>query len=148
MASYLIKKDEKTNKIVYMEYEIKGYDFTPKSKKDSYIKINQVTIVNPSLIEKTLHMKFKKSFKKVASNALRVIENEESTSDDAMLCLNEIKRLAGILMNKYDKHLKKEITKEYLTKLLILEQELKMKLMISMNNFYKEEPKEEKTRGR
>ena len=30
--SYLIKKSQKTNEIIYLNYDLKGYKFTPKSK--------------------------------------------------------------------------------------------------------------------
>ena len=42
--SYLIKKDQKTNTITYMDYDLKGYKFTPKSKKSEIDRLKSIII--------------------------------------------------------------------------------------------------------
>ena len=149
MASYLIKKDEKTNQIIYMEYELTGYKFTPKIKNKSYIKINHVTIIKPSLIEKTLLLKLKKTFTKLLYKVKLVLDDDDASDDEVALCLGEVQRLTGIILHKYDKFLKKSIAKEYLNRLLFLEKQLRVKLDLMNMKFLEydyEEP--EKQRGR
>jgi hypothetical protein len=72
MANYLIKKAHKDESVVSIK-ELEGYTFKPRLTKDSYIKVNAVTIVDKVMIDKILTMKFNKSFKKVVQLALRVI---------------------------------------------------------------------------
>ena len=150
MPSYLIKKCEKTNKILYMEYEFNGYEFSPKIKDNkSQIKVNHITLINPSMIEKTLMLKLKKSFKKAVGAALVVISDDDSGDGEINLALDEVRKLAGIIINRYHKFLKQTVEKEYLTRLALIEKELMMKQfvreqMLMMN----QDLTEEKTRSR
>ena len=64
MASYLINKRHQDESVVSIK-ELEGYQFKPRSTKDSYIKVDRVTIVDRVMIDKILTMKFNKSFKKV-----------------------------------------------------------------------------------
>ena len=148
MASYLIKKDGKTNQIIYMEYDLIGYDFTPRTKNSSYIKINHVTLVKPSLIEKTLLIKLKKTFTKLLYKVKMVLDDEDSSSSDIIEVLDELKRLAGIITNKYQKYLKKNAYFEYLSRLFYLERQLKIKQMMMSRTFAEPEIEEEKHRSR
>ena len=148
MASYLIKKDGKTNQIIYMEYDLIGYDFTPKSKNNSYIKINHVTLINPSMIEKILLLKLKKEFKKLAFNNFHILNDEDTSEDATILALDETKRLMSIIINKYHKFLKKSVEKEYLKQLNIMEHELEMKIFLIRQRKLIHEEIEEKHRSR
>ena len=73
MASYLINKRHQDESVVSIK-ELEGYQFKPRSTKDSYIKVDRVTIVDRVMIDKILTMKFNKSFKKVVALAMQVIE--------------------------------------------------------------------------
>ena len=148
MASYLIKKDEKTNQIIYMEYELVGYEFKPRLHNNSYIKINNVTIIKPSLIEKTLVLKLKKKFANILYKIKIILDSDEASDGDVILCLDELKRLAGILLHKYDKFLKKSVEQEYLRQIMYLEKELQKKLLFANMKQKEEEIVEEKSRGR
>jgi len=148
MANYLIKKDEKTNEIIYMEYELKGYDFSPKLKSDAYIKINHVTLIKPAMIEKILLLKLKKSFKEIAYKNFLILNDEDAGEDDTILALDETRRLKSIILGKYHKFLKKTAEKEYLKQLTIMEHELEMKIYLIKQRFLVHEQVEEKSRGR
>ena len=53
--SYLINKKHLDESVVSIK-ELDGYQFKPKANKDSYIKVNQVTIVDRVMIDKILTM--------------------------------------------------------------------------------------------
>ena len=135
MASYLIKKNDTTNEIVYMEYELEGYDFTPKSKSEAYLKVDHVSIINPSMIEKLLALKFDKTFKKLASVVIKIIEEEGDSDSDVAIALDEISRMKSLLAKKYNKFLSKEKAQQFLLKLDYLERELRYKELAYNNNY-------------
>ena len=77
MANYLIKKDKKTNQIIYMEYELHGYKFNPKNRQNenkAYIDVKEVTVYNPIMIDAILTAKFNRTFKKIIAMAKMIIE--------------------------------------------------------------------------
>ena len=132
--SYLIKKDNKTNSITYINYNLEGYKFTPKSKNNAKIKINQLMIVNPTMIDKILTIKFNDMFKKIM-NYLALFLNSDDDNNGEMI-LGEIDRLKSILINKYHNYLAVEKQKLFLDKLNFLENQLKMKIIINNNINY------------
>jgi len=148
MANYLIKKDEKTNEIIYMEYELEGYDFSPRIKNDAYIKIKHVTLIKPAMIEKILLLKLKKQFKKVAFNNFHILNDEDAGEEATILALDETRRLKSIILSKYHKFLRKTVEKEYLKQLTVMEHELEMKIYLIRQRFLVQEQVEEKSRGR
>ena len=77
MASYLINKKHQDESVVSIK-ELEGYQFKPRATKDSYIKVDRVTIVDRVMIDKILTMKFNKSFKKVVALAMQVINDEDA----------------------------------------------------------------------
>ena len=140
MTSYLIKKDSNTNEIVYMEYDLEGYKFTPSLRNDAYLQVNHVVVIKPSLIEKVLALKFEKIFKKLAYRVF-IFREDEDSDDDANLILGEIVRMQEILLNKYNKFLSKEKEMKYLKKLEYLEKEMKYKKLLLLEMIKNKEEK-------
>jgi|GEM_PF-4006083 len=126
MASYLIKKNNQTGVIIFVEYELSGYKFKPSSNKRS-LRVKEVTIVKPKLIEKILEVKFDKALKKVLDAAFDAL-NKKEANDEINQILKEIEKLKQILKNKYQKFLSKEKEKSFLAKLELLEHQLTIKL--------------------
>ena len=116
MASYLINKSHQDESVVSIR-ELEGYQFKPRSTKDSYIKVNQVTIVDRVMIDKILTMKFNKSFKKVVALALQVINDEDSDEGNVAIVLGEVELVREILLNRYQKFLSYEKEQLFLKKL-------------------------------
>lgn len=152
MASYLIKKDNKTNQIVYMKYELQGYKFNPKSnnKDKAYISVKEVTIYNQVMIDTILSAKFNRIFNKVLNMAKLVLEDEDATSEEAMVCLDEVELVRQILLNKYDTYLNYEKEQLFLKKLRIIENELRIKEMLIKEKamFLEEQERMENHRSR
>lgn len=145
--SYLINKSHHDESVVSIK-ELDGYVFRPKTTKDSYIKVNQVTIVDRVMIDKILTMKFEKSFKKVVALALSVINNEDADDGDATIVLGEVELVREILLNRYQKFLSYEKEQLFLKKLRLIENELRMKQVVIKRKAQIMEMQEEKTRSR
>ena len=128
--AYLIKKNKKTNEIKYMEYDLHGYKFSPKSKKEAYLDVKEVTVINPELIDSILSIKFNKIFNKLFNKVVDVLNDDDASESDTMMVLGEVELLRGILLNKYQNFLKFEKEELFLKKLRLLENELKVKIMM------------------
>ena len=146
--SYLIKKDNKTNSITYMEYNLEGYKFTPKSKKNAKIKINQLMIVNPTMIDKILTIKFNDMFKKLMSYATTFLYNQDDDSSTGAYLLGEIEKLKSIINNKYRNYIASEKQRFFLEKLNYLENLLKTKMLAQMSFTSMYVPEEEIIQGK
>ena len=147
MASYLINKSHQDESVVSIR-ELEGYQFKPRSTKDSYIKVNQVTIVDRVMIDKILTMKFNKSFKKVVALAMQVINDEDSDEVNVAIVLGEVELVREILLNRYQKFLSYEKEQLFLKKLRLIENELRMKMVAIKRKAQLLEMQEEKTRSR
>ncbi len=145
--SYLIKRDKKTNTITYMEYNMQGYKFTPKSKENAKIQVNQIVVVNPSMIEQILTLKFNTMFRKLMAFVLNFLNDPSSDSTNGMYALTEIERLKSIIFNKYQNYLTIEKQKAFLDKLAYLEKQINMKMLMTYE-FMAPSYEEEQTQGR
>lgn len=147
MSSYLINKKAKNDSVVSIE-ELDGYKFKPKTKNGEYLKVSEVTIVDRVLIDKILTIKFNKSFNKVARLAIKVINDDDSTDDDAAIVLDEVELVRQILLNRYQKFLNQEKEKLFLKKLRLIENELRVKQIEIKRKAELLEQQEVKGRGR
>lgn len=127
MASYLIKKDKKTNEIVYMSYDFDGYNFKPKNKDDR-LNVNNVMIVKPAMIEKILYIKFNKIYLNISNIILNYLASDDDSDDGTCeILLSEVDRIKSIYLKQYEKYLKKLENIDFLEKLDFLYKELEMK---------------------
>lgn len=133
MSSYLIKKDASTGEIIYMEYDLEGYKFSPKNNGEKpYIKVNSVTIYKPEMIEHVLTKKFEKKFTKLSSIILKFLyqDDDESDEGDFEILLDEIARLKSVVDLQYKKFLSNQEYKDYIHKLTFLDAQVREKLAI------------------
>lgn len=139
MAKYLLEKDERAKEIIAAKYEKNGYVFHPKK---GIMDINEIMVVNPSMIESLLAIKWDRSFHRLMKLAIKFIEDEDATEDDARIVLDEAEKQKEILLNKYKKYFKKGKVKLYLEKIRVLEKEISKKLLLMQEILQKEEVKE------
>lgn len=133
MSSYLIKKDQKTGEIIYMEYDLEGYKFKPKKGINKpYINVNSVTIYKPEMIDRLLSRKFEKKFDRLSQIIFRFLYQEDDDCDegDFMILLDEVARLRSVVEMQYKKFLKIDEYRDYLTKLNFLDNQVRQKLSI------------------
>lgn len=129
MEHYVIKKKNKNKKLNKFDFEETGYVFKPNIKSPNLIKITSLSITNLEITNSILIKKLDKSFRKLAAIILSVLNDEEATSGDATIALNELAKEKGIITRKYREYLKKEEQEKYLKRLKVLEKEVKEKLV-------------------
>ncbi len=126
MSNYKVAKNSNNANILNIgKYD--GYDFSPKDNRSNPIKVSKVTIVDKTMIDKILSMKFEKYFRRLATLALRVIEDDDSSDDAADIVLDEAQLVKEILENRYKKYLNYEKEQLFLKKIKIIENQLQMK---------------------
>jgi len=125
-VSYLINKKHHDNSVKKIN-DIDGYTFKPKIKRDEYLKVTEVTVVDKEMIERILSIKFSKSFQNIVKMAMNVINDDDADEGDFEIVLDEVELLRQILLNRYQKFLNHEKEILFLKKLRLIENELRMK---------------------
>lgn len=148
MKTYVIKKRNKNKKISKFNYEEEGYPFKPNIKSANLIKISCLNLMDKEKASPILKQKLDKSFRRLAAIILSVLKDEDTTSGDAIIALDEISKEKSIIRNKYKEYLEKAEQEKFLKRLKVLEAEVKEKIV---DLKIREEQKEElleKGRGR
>ena len=146
MAGYLVNKNHNDLAVVAIK-DLDGYKFKPRNC-GNHVKVSQVTIVNGVMIDRILTIKFDKSFKKLVAMAMHVINDDDSTSDDAQIVLDEAELVKEILINRYNKYFKLEKEQLLLKKIHVIENEMRMKMVAIKQKAQYLEQQEELHRGR
>jgi len=126
MASYLINKAHKDDSVVRFK-DVDGYTFRPRVKKSDYIKVKEVKIVDPMMIDKILSQKFEKSFRKIIELAMIVINNDDADEGDCEIVIDQAELLREILLTRYQKFINHDKEQLFLKKLRLIENEMRMK---------------------
>ena len=129
MAVYLLKRKNKNKKILEFFYEDSGYEFKPNIQNDKLVKISNLYVIDEFLINKILIKKINKSFRRLAAISLSVINDDDATTGDAIIALDEIAKQKSIILKKYQKFLFKEEQDKILKRLKVLEKDLKERLI-------------------
>ena len=130
---YLVVKTKDKKEIVYMEYDkLTGYDITPKNQKTfaDCIQVNKMILIQPSLIEKLVHKKVDRHFKRLLMLVTMLLEADDDTGTSLRECLNEVEKFRLEIKNKYREYLTKEELNLMAKKLMILNEEAKMRLSV------------------
>lgn len=133
---FVIKKDAKTDVITYMEYEkLKGFSVKPKNKVtfEDMINVNEMILINPTLIEKLITKKCTKSFDRIIK-MVSVVSDDDSDDSGYMLILDEIERFKNLLVNKYKKYMEEKDFELNLKKLDLLKEEIEHRKRALMDN--------------
>ena len=144
---FVVTKDENTQTLTYKEYDsLKGYDFKPKNKlsKEEIINVDERVIINPSLIEKLISKKCKKTLERILKLISFIYDDDETGEESVTLALNEIAKFKELLDTKYKEYMKEKEYKLMLKKLEILENEVKLRKLY-LNS---KENSEKKSKGR
>lgn len=141
---YTIKKEAKTDVITYKEYEtLKGYQTKPKKTNyDDIANVSKMIVINPSLIEKLIDKKCKKTFERILKMISIIYEDEDGTDPTPLeLALNELEKFKTLLREKYKEYMKEKEYKLMKKKIEILEMEIKSRKEIIYNNIESKELK-------
>ena len=128
---YLIIKD---NKICYVKCEVlDGFAFKPTNGIfiDDGVVVAKIIVFKPEFIELVLKRKIKNKL-----NIYLTMLLEDATDDDASddpefvrAVLDDVSRYKALVTNKYRKYLEKRYYEVLQTKIAIIEEELKAKLV-------------------
>lgn len=127
---FVVKKDAKTDVITYMEYEkLKGFNVKPKDNFnfEDMINVNEMIIINPTLIEKLIDKKCKRTLEKIIMMLSIIDEDDSDDSSSVDIVLDELERFKTLVTNKYEEFMEKEEYKMLLKKIDIIKKELELR---------------------
>lgn len=125
MKKYVIEENNSNMKLLYYNVEVIGMNVTPKDNPNYKISAKKLTIVDPELRNSYIKQKINKKVDKVIKFMLRILNDDDTSDEDAFLVLDEISKLKGIIINKYKEFMIESEYKALLTKLIIIEEEFK-----------------------
>ena len=118
--------DNKSDKIKSVtENKINSLEI--KTKGENTIGASKILIVDSELKDLYIKNKINKKLVSILAKMQYILSNDEDSTTNATLVLGEIDRLKSILINKYKEHLKSEEFSYLLKKLMIIEEEFKIK---------------------
>lgn len=144
---FVVTKDSKTDVITYIEYEkLKGFNVKPKKTAnfEDMINVDEMIIINPSLIEKLIDKKCKRTLEKIL--VMLSVLNEEDCEDETPfeLIIGETYRLKNLLINKYKEYMDEENYKLQLKKIEIIEKEIELRKSILIQDLAIEQSRKSK----
>lgn len=133
---------------------IDGYRIKPRNKMDyDGIVVKSMTILNNEMVEHLLRKKIKKKLDSYLQFLISVLDEDDTDSGHLMFALNDLERYRRTIMNNYRVYLDKKYLKILMNKMDLIEQELKSKIKIDLNQMFAEqmemdleEPKKGKSR--
>ena len=129
--SYLIVKNKDSRRCINSSFKVlSGYKVIPKKPViiDNMIKVNQMNVIDPDLIEKLLCKKIEKKIEMLIFKIVNIMDSDDD--GDAQKALTEAERIKYILVNEYSKFLDEEYIKKTTRKLQIIVNELKVRMML------------------
>ncbi len=133
---HLFKRRTKERKVeLNLKKEI-GYTIKPKNTmKYEGIVVNSMTIIDSYLIQTLLKKKIKKKLDMYLQFLITVLEEDDTDGGHLMFALNDLERYRRTVINSYKKYLEAKYVKLLMSKMDLIEQELKSKIKIDINNF-------------
>ena len=139
MNSYILK-DSKKEKSVLLYQEKKGYTWSPKK---NYQKVTKITVLDKEMLGGVFQSKLEKKYNRLLRIVYSLITSDDTTSGDVLVAYTEIERIRQYLLS-LEEYVTKEFIERYLSKLYLLELELKKVHVMELE----EEIDEERGKGR
>lgn len=143
---FVVKKDAKTDVITYMEYEkLKGFNVKPKDNFnfEDMINVNEMIIINPTLIEKLIDKKCKRTLEKILT-IMTIIDDDSDDDTPFDLVLDELERFKSLVRGKYKEYMEQEKYKLVMKKIEIIEKELNLRKSVRVQEILEEESRRSK----
>lgn len=133
---HLYKRKTKERKVELNTNKEIGYTIKPKNQmKYEGIVVNSMTIIDDYLIKTLLKKKIKKKLDMYLQFLITVLEEDDTDGGHLMFALNDLERYRRLVINNYKKYLEEKYIKLLMNKMDLIEQELKSKIKIDINNF-------------
>lgn len=127
---YVIKAKTKKTKVVYYEEEVKGLEINPSNKSNAtIIKVNKMILTDPELINQYISIRLEKKFKEIFTKLYKLLQDPDTTEEGVGILLGEVEKFKQIINVKYSRYLESTKKREFLTKIILIEEELKKKYM-------------------
>jgi hypothetical protein len=117
--------------------KIDGFEIKPKNNlNNESLKVNSMTIVNQTYIEKILRRKTKRKLDYFLKYIISLIESsdEDNNPDTLSLALDDLEHYKSIVEYKYRKFLDEKYVNLLLQKISMLEHEIQVKLVSCINS--------------
>ena len=130
---YMVCRSDYDGSTIWLDYQhLDGYQVKPLNRVSySGIKVNKMILVKPSYIEKVLKKKIQRKLDMYLKFIIHLLENDDDTTPtDLRNALNDLTRYKNMVSNIYRKYLEEKYITLLLNKIALLEQEIKMKLVV------------------
>jgi len=113
-----------TNNLKKVTTEFEIVEFADKKTLTVKKEKEKIIFYDELVVEEYIDKKFTNKYKKLLYIIMDINNNDDSTESDAWLVRNQIDELKNTLINKYSKHINRELLNKYLKMLLLLEEKL------------------------
>ena len=120
-----LKRKIRKGKFKSME-DLTGLELKPRGPKGN-IKVKSILICDSKLKSKYIGKQLDKKISHVCKTIYKFLVSEDDSEDGIKACLGEIEKIKSVIFNKYKEHMKNKMYKDYLAKIVILENEFKNK---------------------
>lgn len=132
---HLYKNRKKYVTINFNSLNLDGYRIKPKNGINyDGIVVNSMTIVDHDLVAILLKKKIKKKLDVYLQFLITVLDEDDTDSGHLMFALNDLDRYRHTIINNYRVYLEKTYYKILMSKISLIEQELKAKIKIDIKN--------------
>ena len=136
---YIIDKEKYNQETVKINNKLNGFQVSPQNNVEyPGVEVNSMLVVKPSFIEKIVKKKTKRKLDYYLNYIINIIDSSDEDPDDAPLrqALNDLTRYKEMVQNKYQQYLDDKYISLLMKKILLLERELKTKIIHkTMNNY-------------
>lgn len=125
---YVVKKRNKIFDVENID-DLKGLKFKPK-----WEKVKSINVIDDKLMSEIASGKVNVMFKRL----LMIVNNafdDDSNPEGTAIALDEIAFLKSQLLNKYNRYLSKQKQELFMKKLLLLEEEMQMKMIMYQTSY-------------
>lgn len=152
---YKLKTKNKYNGVnVDLSLKNGGYKVKPKNKvKYEGVTVNEMMIINQSLIEKLLKRKIGTKLNSYLQTIIELLDDEDAGTGKISEFITELGHYREVIKNNYKRYLDNKYIELLLKKIELLEYEAKKKLMqlnaynySKLQSLYEEEEKETRKR--
>lgn len=134
MGKQIQKKNKYNGKNTSLGKEkMDGFLIRPKNQgKEETLQVSTMTIVNQEYIEKLLRKKTKRKLDYFLKYIISLMESDDDSPDHLHLAMDDLEHYKSIVEYKYRKYLDEKYANLLLQKISMLEHEIKIKLVSSM----------------
>lgn len=127
---YVIKAKTKRNKVVFYQNDVTGLEIKPANNSNSnVIKVDKMLLTDPELIREYIAIRLEKKFKEIFTKLYKLLEDPDATEEGVGILLGEVEKFKQIINLKYSKYLESAKKREFIAKIVLIEEELKKKYM-------------------